>query len=137
MKEAWRILLKDMGELYGVAAKNGVPVVLVIFPYTFQLADETLRTPQSILAQHAAEHGVDVIDTTGDFARAVFDEPELVGYLRRKGKTSDEILAYHRHIADRYFFDEGHFTDAGHRIVAQRLFEYLVRKRIVGHSASG
>lgn len=137
MKEAWHIVLKDMGELYGIAAKNRVPVVLVIFPYTFQLADETLRTPQSILAQHAAEHGVDVIDTTGDFARAVFDEPELVEYLRRKGKTPDEILAYHRHIADRYFYDEGHFTDAGHRIVAQRLFEYLVRNGIVGHSPGG
>jgi len=134
MQEAWRILLKEMGDLYDIAAKHSVPVVLVIFPYTFQLADEGLRAPQSILAQHAAEHGVDVIDTTGDFAQAVFDDPELVRYLRHKGKTPDEILAYHRHTADRYFYDEDHLTDAGHRIVAKRLFEYLVRTRLVGDS---
>jgi lysophospholipase L1-like esterase len=134
MQEAWRSLLKEMGDLYGVAAKHGVPVVLVIFPYTFQLADEGLRAPQRILARHAAEHGVDVIDTTGDFAQTVFDDPDLVRYLRRKGKTPDEILAYHRHIADRYFYDEDHFTDAGHRIVARRLFDYLVRKGLVGDS---
>jgi lysophospholipase L1-like esterase len=134
MQEAWRILLDEMGELYNIAAKHGVPVVLVIFPYTFQLADEGLRAPQEILAQHAAKHGVGVIDTTDDFTRVVFEDPELVKYLRRNGKTPDEILAYHRHIADRYFFDEDHFTDAGHRIIARRLFEYLARKRIIGDS---
>jgi lysophospholipase L1-like esterase len=128
MREAWRILLTEMGELYGVAARRGVPVVLVIFPYTFQLADDSLRTPQEILAQHAAAHGVDVIDMTGDFASVVFNDPELVEFLRRKGKKPDEILAYHQHIVNRYFFDEGHFTSSGHRIVAQRLLGYLLRR---------
>jgi lysophospholipase L1-like esterase len=132
MQEAWHILLQQMGELYGVAKERGIPVVLVIFPYTFQLADETLRAPQAILAKHAIEHDVDVIDMTGDFTEAVFDDPQLVEYLRREGKSPDEILAYHRHILDRYFFDEDHFTNAGNRIVAKRLFEYLVRRGMVG-----
>jgi lysophospholipase L1-like esterase len=131
MQEAWRIVLGQMTELYAVAEQHGVPVVLVIFPYTFQLADEDLRAPQEILKAHAAEHGVPVIDTTDDFAAAVLDDPELVAYLRRKGKTGDEILAYHRHFADKLFFDEDHFTDAGHRIVAQRLFDYLVAAGLV------
>ena len=75
-----------------------------------------------------------VIDTTDDFARAIFDDVELVNYLRRKGKSTDEILAYHRHRADKFFFDKDHFTDAGHRIVARRLFEYLARKGMIGNS---
>jgi lysophospholipase L1-like esterase len=132
MQEAWRIVLQQMGELYGVAQKHGVPVVLVIFPYTFQLADESLRAPQEILKQHAGEHGVPVIDTTDDFVNAVFDDPELVEYLKSKGKTGDEILAYHRHLADKVFFDEDHFTDAGHRIVAQKLYDWLAGEGYVG-----
>jgi lysophospholipase L1-like esterase len=103
-----------------------------VFPYTFQLADPSLRAPQEILARHAAAHNVDVIDTTDDFARAVFDDPELVRYLRSKGKGGDEILAYHRFRADRYFFDENHFTGAGNRLVAERLYDYLQRKGLVG-----
>jgi len=134
MREAWRILLTQMGELYGVAARRGVPVVLIIFPYTFQLADDSLRTPQEILAQHAAAHGVDVIDMTGDFASLVFNDPELVEFLRRRGKKPDEILAYHQHIVNRYFLDEDHFTGPGHRIVAQRLLDYLLRRGTVGDS---
>ncbi|HWB82443.1 MAG TPA: SGNH/GDSL hydrolase family protein [Nannocystaceae bacterium] len=132
MQEAWRIVLKQMGELYDVAKKNDVPVVLVIFPYTFQLADESLRAPQEILTAHAAEHGVPVIDTTNDFVGAVFDDPELVAYLKQKGKTGDEVLAYHRHLADKVFFDEDHFTDTGHRIVAQKLYDWLAREGYVG-----
>lgn len=132
MQEAWRIVLQQMGELYDVAKQHDIPVVLVIFPYTFQLADDSLRAPQEILAAHAAEHGVPVIDTTDDFVAAVFDDPELVEYLRKKGKTGDEILAYHRHLADKVFFDEDHFTDAGHRIVAQKLYDWLAREGYVG-----
>jgi lysophospholipase L1-like esterase len=134
MKEAWRILLKEMEDLYAIAAKHRVPVVLVIFPYTFQLADEGLRAPQHILTQHAAEYGVHVIDTTDDFARVVFDDLELVNYLRVKGKSPDEILAYHAHRVAKFFFDEDHFTNGGHHIVAKRLFENLVRARLVGDS---
>jgi lysophospholipase L1-like esterase len=136
MQEAWGIVLHEMDELYRVAAQHNVPVVLVIFPYTFQLADESLRTPEKILAQHAAEHGVPVIDTTDDFAHAVFDDDELVDYLRRKGKTPDEILAYHRYRTDMFFFDEDHFTEAGHRIVARRLFEYLESKGMIDDSGA-
>ena len=132
MQEAWRILLKDMSELYGVSAKARVPVVLVIFPYTFQLADEGLRIPQNLLAEHAARHGVDVIDTTEDFAKLVFNDPALVKFLRDSGKTTDEVLAYHRHIVDKYFLDEDHLTGAGHIVVAERLVEYLKRKGLVG-----
>jgi lysophospholipase L1-like esterase len=82
MQEAWRIVLKQMAELYGIAQQHRVPVVLVIFPFTFQLADPSLRAPQEILAQHAREHAVPVIDTTDDFAKVVFDDPELVEYGR-------------------------------------------------------
>jgi lysophospholipase L1-like esterase len=121
-----------MGELYGVARKHDIPVVLVVFPFTYQLAAEDLRVPQEILAEHAATFDVPVIDLTEDFARAVFDDPELVAYLRSKGKTSDEILAYHRHLADKYFFDEDHFTDAGHRIVAQKLYDWLIANGYAG-----
>lgn len=131
MIEAWKIVLQQMGELYGVAKANGVPVVLVIFPFHFQLGDPSVLAPQEILTAHAAEHGVPVIDTTSDFANAVFDDPALLEYMRKAGKTPEEILEYHRHKLQKYFFDEDHFTELGHRLVADRLFAHLVAAGMV------
>jgi lysophospholipase L1-like esterase len=126
MQEAWRILLQQLGDVYAVARGENIPVVLVIFPYTFQLIEPELRDPQAILKEHAAEHGVDVIDTTDGLASAVIDDPELVTYLRNKGRTPEEIFAYHEHRMKKYFFDHDHFTSDGHAVVAGLLHQYLV-----------
>jgi lysophospholipase L1-like esterase len=131
MQEAWRTVLDQLSSLYADADQNRVHFVLMIFPYTFQLADGALRIPQQILLNHAAKHGVDVIDTTDDLANAVFDDADLVAYLRGRGKTPDEILAYHEHKLKQYFLDEDHFTIAGHRVVARRIFEYLRQKGLI------
>jgi lysophospholipase L1-like esterase len=135
MQEAWRTVLDQLSTLYEDADQNRVHLVLLIFPYTFQLADGALRLPQQILASHAAKYHVDVIDTTDNLANAVFDDPDLVAYLRGRGKTPDEILSYHEQKVKQYFIDEDHFTIAGHRVVARRIFEYLRQKGLIAISA--
>ncbi len=125
MREAWNILLPQMTGLYQGAKTRGIPVVLLIFPYSFQLLDDKFRDPQRILIEHAAQNGVDVIDTTDAFARLVFDDPGLVEYLRGRGKSSEEIYAYHEHQVRKYFFDHDHFNEAGHQVVAKLIYDYL------------
>jgi lysophospholipase L1-like esterase len=134
MQEAWRIVLEQLSGLYEDADRNRVQLVLLIFPYTFQLADAALRIPQQILASHAAKYHVDVIDVTDDLENAVFDDPDLVAYLRGRGKTPDEILAYHEQKVRQYFIDGDHFTIAGHRVVARRIFEYLRQRGVIAVS---
>jgi lysophospholipase L1-like esterase len=128
MQEAWRILLQQLGDVYALGRDKGIPVVLVIFPYTFQLLEEEFREPQKILREHAAEHGIDVIDTTDALARAAVDDPELVAYLRSKGRSPEEIYAYHEHRMKKFFFDHDHFTIDGHAVVAAQIHEYLVAR---------
>jgi hypothetical protein len=135
MQEAWRIVLDQLSKLYEDAHQNRVRLVLLIFPYTFQLTDDALRIPQQILASHAAKYHVDVIDTTDNLANAVLDDPDLVAYLRGRGKTPEEILSYHEQKVKQYFIDEDYFTIAGHRVVAHRIFEYLRRKGLIAISA--
>lgn len=126
MLEAWRILLQQLGDVYALGREKGIPVVLVIFPYTFQLLEPSVREPHAILREHAAEHGIDVVDTTEPLARAVIDDPELLEYLRSKGRSPEEVYAYHEHRMKKYFFDHDHFTTEGHAVVAAAIHEYLV-----------
>lgn len=126
MQEAWRILLQQLGDVYALGKAKGIPVVLVIFPYTFQLLEPSVREPHAILREHAAEHGIDVVDTTDALARAAVDDPQLVEYLRSKGRSPEEVYAYHEHRMKKYFFDHDHFTTEGHAVVAGVIHEYLV-----------
>lgn len=130
--EAWEIQLRELEKLYAVARENDKPVVLLIFPFAFQLADEALRTPQAILAEHAARHGVDVVDFTDLFAAAVFADDAALRRLRAEGASTDEIEAAYRREIDAYFFDVDHFTQKGHAIVARRLLDYLLERGFVG-----
>lgn len=130
-QEGWKIVLDEMAKLYGVAKEHEVPVVLMIFPYTFQLNDPATLAPQEILKAHAAEHGVDVIDFTPIFAEAILKEKDVVKVLEAEGKSPEEILPFFAWRIDEYFFDEDHFREPGHALVAQGLYEWLVSKGLV------
>lgn len=130
-QEGWKIVLTEMGKLYDVAKANELPVVLLIFPYTYQLVDPTTRIPQEILIEHAKEHGVDVIDFTPVFADVIYQEKDVVELLERDGKTPEEIEKFFRWREGEYFFDEDHFKEPGHALVAAGLYAWLERKGLV------
>ena len=130
-QEGWKIVLAEMTKLYELAKANDLPVVLLVFPYTYQLGDPATRIPQQILAEHAAEHGVDVIDFTPIFAEAILEEKDVVKVLEAEGKSPEEILPFFAWRIDEYFFDEDHFREPGHALVAQGLYEWLVSKGLV------
>jgi len=72
--ENWRIVLSDLDRLYATAKERNIRIVLLIFPYTFQLANAKFQEPQRILSQHVKSRDVDVIDFTEVFGNLIFDE---------------------------------------------------------------
>lgn len=131
-QEGWTIVLAELGALYDVARDNELPVVLLIFPYTYQLGDPTTQIPQEILSEHAEEHGVDVIDFTPIFTEIIFEETQVVQLLEQQGKTPEEIARFFAWRMGEYFFDEDHFREPGHALVAARLYDWLEAKGLVG-----
>jgi hypothetical protein len=131
MQEAWRITLTNLAAVYDLARENGKPIVLLVFPFTFQLLDESSREPQRVLLEHAATHGVDAIDFAPIFERIIFDDPEHLQFLQDAGYSSEDIGNFYKWRIDEYFYDEDHFTSEGNAIVAEELFRFLGEKRIV------
>ena len=98
-------------------------------------ANEELVAERERVDAEMRELAVLVESTKAEVGRARAREDQAASRLvdlHDRGANPDEILAYHRHLANRYFFDEVHLTDAGHRIVSEQLFQYLVRKGMVG-----
>ncbi|MEM7158682.1 MAG: SGNH/GDSL hydrolase family protein [Myxococcota bacterium] len=131
-QEGWKIVLEEMGRLYQVAKDNDLPIVLLILPYTFQLNDPDTLEPQKILIEHAKEHGVDVIDFIPIFAEEILQEKELIALLEKQGKTPEEIRKYFAWRINEYFFDQDHFREPGHDLVAKHVYEWLVDKGLAG-----
>ena len=117
--------------MYDLARENGKPIVLLVFPFTFQLLDEGSRRPQRILLEHAASHGVDAIDFAPIFERIIFDDPEHLEFLQDGGYSSEDIGNFYKWRIDEYFYDEDHFTSEGNAIIAEELFRFLGEKGIV------
>jgi lysophospholipase L1-like esterase len=124
--ENWRIVLADLDRIYTTAKKRNIRIVLLIFPYTFQLADKGFQKPQRILSDHAKSREVDVIDFTEVFAKLIFDEG-VVRLLMQKGFSENEVRALYGGRIRKYFLDDDHYTVEGHRVVASVLYDYVSR----------
>jgi len=122
--ENWRIVLSDLDKVYALAQERRIPIVLLIFPFTFQFVDEAYRVPQRVLTAHARSRGVEVIDFTDVFGPLIFDA-DVLSLLRKKGFSEKEILALYRQNLAKYFLDEDHYTVEGHKVVAAKLADYL------------
>lgn len=129
---AWGVVLADLEKMYAIAKAEGIPIVVLVFPFVFQVSDPALRAPQALLLEHAREHGVEAIDFTPIFEAEIFDDPELLALLARRGYTPDEVLEFHQAKLEQYFFDSDHFTEKGHHVVAEKMLEYLLQKDLVG-----
>ncbi len=131
-REGWAIVFRALEGIYAVGRERHVPVVLVIFPFDFQLLDERLQVPQRMLAEHAAKHGVHALDLTDAFRRAIFDDDELLGFLRGRGYTDDQIRGFYDRKLKEYFFDADHLTEKGHAVVAQALLKEIQGLGVAG-----
>lgn len=125
LERAFAYVLEDLSEMYRISREQGAPPVLLVFPFTFQLLQPELRGPQRRLAEHAAAHGVPVIDFTEPLAARVYDDPELLALLQRRGTPPDEIEAIFAPRLRRYFLDNDHLSEAGHELVAEALLHQL------------
>lgn len=130
-------IFDDLSAMYATARAHDVPAVLLLFPYTFQLLDAEARAPQQLLREHALAHGVQVIDFTPIFADRIYDDPELLALLRRRGYPTERIEEIFGRSTRRYFLDNDHLTEEGHRVVAEVLMSHLARAGIIaggGHA---
>lgn len=123
---AFEFVLQDLAWMYETARAEEVPIVLMIFPFTFQLQGDAARAPQRILREHAAAQGVPVLDLTQAFADLVYDDPELLALLQRKGYPAEQIEQIFGWRMREYFLDADHLTRTGHAVVAEALLEQLV-----------
>lgn len=137
VSEAWARTLRELERIYAEARQRDVEVVLMIFPFTFQLRDESLRAPQQLLREHARTQGVDTIDLTQPFARLVYSDPEVVAALTTAGYGEAEIERFYRWKVERYFFDQDHLTAEGHRVTAEALAEWMRTRGLVAGLRDG
>ncbi len=100
----WTRTFADLERLYDLARRNDLPVVLLLFPFTFQFDDAEAQWPQRALIEHARRHDIAYIDFT-----EVFEARLHAG----DGTVAD------------YFLDDDHFTAEGHAVVARTLHAFL------------
>ena len=126
----WRLVLGNLESIYALARERGIDVVLLVYPFTFQLFDLDLQIPQRRLLLHAREQGVDAVDLTPVFEKRIRADIDLIRQqvVSRYALAPEDIALIRDFQAKRYFLDEDHPTAIGNRVVAVRLAEYLHRR---------
>jgi len=107
--EAWRHALDNLATIYRIARAQQIPVVLVIFPFDYQLGRPELQEPQRILARHADSLGVPHLDATSLFEAAL-----------AQGTTARDL-----------FLDMDHFQVRGHHLLAESLHAFLEARDLI------
>lgn len=101
---AWEQAIADLTTIHDFCREQGLPWVLVAFPFRSQLAPGPRIMPQERLRQWAEDNGAHLLDL---------------------------LPAFHRHLAENglapadLFFDHTHLSVAGNRVAADRIVEYL------------
>lgn len=126
IKKAWDIVLSDLDKIYDLGKRENIKVVLLIFPYTFQLVkDDQTITPQIILSDHARSHHVPVFDFTTVFRHILLEYAHALVEKRLPPQAINKMSE--RYLLE-YFLDWDHLTARGHKVVANVLFGYLTEK---------
>jgi lysophospholipase L1-like esterase len=104
-ERSWRITESSLAGIFASARQRGVPAVLVIFPYAFQLeAPEQMAAVQRRVAAIAQAAGVPVLD--------------LLPALAARKQTA-------------LFLDASHISPAGHAAVAEEISEFLEQQALL------
>ena len=108
VREAWQITLANLRALVRYARERQVPVLLAVFPFTFQFEDpEAYSAPQQVLIEFAKEEEIPVVDLL----------PRLAVLIEERGSSTEE-----------YFWDGDHLTALGCRQVGRILAREIERQ---------
>lgn len=129
--ETWRFVLGDLDEMARIAREAGRPLILLVFPFTFQLLEDDARAPQARLVAHARQLGIDVIDFTPIFAARVYQDRELLALLRSRGVANERIERIFEAEIRRDFLDNDHLAPSGHAVVAEVLHAHLAERGLL------
>jgi lysophospholipase L1-like esterase len=114
MRQAWTLAISEIDTIREMTRQRGIPLLLLVAPYQFQLADPRARSqPQAKLADYASSRNVPYVDLLPGFA--------AIG--RQHGLAGTGL-----------FLDANHFSILGHASAAQLLVE-PVRKLLESRPA--
>jgi len=124
LARGWDLVLASLDAVQDTCHTHDLELLVVVFPATFQLLEPDLQHPQHILAAHAAERGLELLDLTPAFERAV-----LAGASgddsQEPPPSQAERSALVRRWSEPLFLDQDHYTARGHELVAGFLREWL------------
>jgi lysophospholipase L1-like esterase len=108
VKLAWEFALADLQKIIDLCRAEGIPVLVVVFPYAVQLSDPVgLSAPQRVITEYARAHRFAVLDLL----------PELLFYARDRGRAPSS-----------FFLDHDHLSAEGHRAVAEILADPIAAR---------
>lgn len=105
IREAWALTRKSLEGLVTLCRERGVPIVVVIFPFTFQFDDPAgLSAPQKELQSFCDTHDVPFLDLL----------PLMGDYLKKEGKTPDAL-----------FLDADHMSVLGCQVTGEMVVSWM------------
>lgn len=105
VREGWSLTLSSLEKLGALCASNGVPLAIVVFPFTFQFQDPVrLAAPQQKLRAFCEAKRIPCLDLL----------PLLTDYLRSEQATPPSL-----------FLDADHFSVRGSQVAAQLVVDWL------------
>jgi hypothetical protein len=102
--------ITDLNKMIVLSEEKGVPLIVLIFPYVFQIGDKDLQLIQRRLSEYLKARNIQYIDFTEVW------EKKIAG--------SDGLL-------EKVFLDQDHYTVKGHRLVSDEIFNLLVKKNLI------
>ncbi len=111
LRGAWQLTFENLGKIFRVASERGIPVSLVVFPYSFQLENPVATSaPQQMLREFDESQGVPHLDLLPAFTAAA------------QSAAGDDGVADIRGL----YLDPCHLSPRGHRVAATAIAEFLV-----------
>ena len=111
VQKAWETTLQNLGKIFDYAKSRHIPVMLVVFPFTFQFDDiNALSAPQKTVSEYAQRNNVPVIDLL----------PLLFEQMEENGTTPNDL-----------FLDKDHLSPVGSGVVAEILANFIEQERLI------
>jgi lysophospholipase L1-like esterase len=116
IQQAWSVTLGNLDEIFDYAQDKDIPVVLIVFPYRFQLEDSNsdpiaVGLPQAIVVDHTTAQGIPTLDVL----------PLFLDIIDQEGSSPTD-----------YFIDSVHLTEKGARFTAQVLAGFMLDSEVIG-----
>lgn len=104
-QQQWQFTLNELKKIYSLCKEEKFEVLLLIFPFTFQLQNEKYRWAQEKVVSHAMQNGIEFINFLQILNDALQLEPSRLKEL---------------------YLDEDHFTPLGHKFIAQVISDRIL-----------